>query len=199
MARTTVAEREANRMRLLEAAANEFARKGLDAANINEISLAAGLAKGTVYNHFASKEALFLAVVEQACLYAAAGAEQVPEQAPTHTRLRAVLQADVEWVRQNEAFAKVLVREVLTGEESRYPRVLAAAAPLIERIAMILRDGARRGEVRSGVPVEQLALTFTGLADLAFLQHWGSGGLWPSLEDLPDTVVEMFMHGAAPR
>lgn len=199
MARTTVADREANRMRLLQAAADEFARKGIDGANINEISLAAGLAKGTVYNHFDSKEALFLAVVEQACSHAASGAEQVPELAPTQTRLRAVLEADVEWVREHEAFAKVLVREVLTGDESRYPRVLAAGAPLIERIAMILREGVARGEVRGEVPVEQLALMFTGLADLAFLQHWGSGGLWPALDDIPDTVVEMFMHGAAPR
>ena len=199
MARTTKAGREANRTRLLEAAADEFARKGLEAANINEISLSAGFAKGTVYNHFPSKEALFLAVVEQACLHAASGSEQVPGDAPTAVRLQAVLEADVEWVREHEAFAKVLVREVLTGDESRYPSVLAAGAPLIERIASILGDGVQRAEVRGEVPVGQLALTFTGLADLAFLQHWGSGGLWPALEEIPSTVVDMFMHGAAPR
>lgn len=199
MARTTEAERQANRTRLLQAAADEFASKGLQGANINQISLSAGLAKGTVYNHFPSKDALFLAVVEQACEHAAAGDERVPADSPTDVRLRAVLEADVRWVREHEAFAKVLVREVLAGEESRYPSVLAAGAPLIERLVAIMRDGVRRGEVRGDVAPEQLALTFTGLADLAFLQHWGSGGRWPQLDQIPHTVVDMFINGAAPR
>ena len=74
MARLTQQAKSENRQRLLDAAAAEFARRGLEEANINEISLAAGFAKGTVYNHFDSKEALFLAVVEEACELAAAGA-----------------------------------------------------------------------------------------------------------------------------
>ena len=50
------------RLRLLEAAAEEFARVGYSDANINTISTSAGFAKGTVYNYFSSKRALLLAV-----------------------------------------------------------------------------------------------------------------------------------------
>jgi AcrR family transcriptional regulator len=48
MARITGERKERTRGRLLEAAGAEFARVGLERANINEISMAAELAKGTV-------------------------------------------------------------------------------------------------------------------------------------------------------
>ncbi len=199
MPRLTEQDKNANRRRLLEAAANEFARNGLDDANINEISLAAGFAKGTVYNHFESKEALFLAVVEEACELAAAGAREVPAAAPTRERLRAVLASDVEWARAHDAFARVLVRQALTPDPRFYPRVLEAATPFISRVEEILADGVERGEVRGDIPVGELALLFIGFGDLALVQHWGSGGIWPSLEQIPELMTGLFLEGAAPR
>ncbi len=199
MPRLTEESKSANRERLLAAAADEFARKGLDGANINEISVAAGFAKGTVYNHFPSKEGLFLAVVEQACELAASGASVATSKASTRTRLRAVLASDVEWARSHEPFARVLVHEIITANPRFYPQVLEAAEPFISRVREILADGVERGEVRSDHSVDELALTFVGLGDLALIQHWGSGGAWPALDDIPELVVGVFLEGAAPR
>ncbi len=199
MPRLTEEAKSENRRRLLDAAANEFARKGLDDANINEISVAAGFAKGTVYNHFPSKEALFLAVVEEACALAAGGAGDVPPEASTRARLSAALASDVAWAQAHEAFARVLVREVLTPNPRFYPRVLEAAAPFIARIQEILADGVRRGEVRSDISIEELALVFVGFGDLALIQHWGSDGAWPTLEQIPTLMTGLFLEGAAPR
>jgi AcrR family transcriptional regulator len=199
MPRVTAEDKLANRRRLLDAAAQEFAARGLEGANINEISLAAGLAKGTVYNHFPSKEALFLAVVQEACELAAAGSRTVPPDAPTRERLRAALASDVDWARGHEPFARVLVREVISAHPRFYPRVLQAAAPFISRVREIISDGVARGEVRADLSAEELALTFVGLGDLALVGHWGSGGAWPRLEDIPELVVALFMEGAAPR
>lgn len=199
MPRLTEQGKTENRTRLLEAAAAEFARKGLEDANINEISLAAGFAKGTVYNHFDSKEALFLAVVEEACELAAAGARDVPAEAPTRERLRAVLASDVAWARTHDAFARVLVRQVLDPDPRFYPQVLEAAAPFISRVEQILAEGVERGEVRDDVSVAELALVFVGFGDLALIQHWGSGGAWPTLEQIPELMTGLFLEGAAPR
>jgi AcrR family transcriptional regulator len=199
MVRVTQEVKLENRRRLLGAAAEEFAARGLEGANINEISLAAGLAKGTVYNHFASKEALFLAVVAEACELAAAGSHTVPAEAPTRERLRAALASDVEWARGHEPFARVLVREVLSADPRFYPRVLEAAAPFISRVREILVDGVERGEVRADISVDELALVFVGFGDLALVSHWGSGGAWPPLADIPRLVVDVFLDGAALR
>lgn len=55
------ADARRNRERLLEAAASEFARRGAD-ASLEEIARQAGLAIGTLYRHFPTREALFIAV-----------------------------------------------------------------------------------------------------------------------------------------
>lgn len=199
MVRVTEAEKQANRRRLLDAAASEFSARGLDGANINQISLAAGLAKGTVYNHFDSKEDLFLAVVQEACELAAAGSLSVPADASTRERLLAAITSDVEWARGHEPFARVLVREVLSADPRFYPRVIEAAAPFISRVHEILAEGVRRGEVRADIATEELALMFVGLGDLTLIAHWGSGGTWPSLDEIPELVVEFFLNGAARR
>lgn len=185
-----------NRVRLLEAAAEEFAGHGLAGANINRISVAAGLAKGTVYNYFPSKEALFLAVVQEACERVVRHAGRLAP-ATTRERLLAVLAADVELARENEAFARVMAREALSGDPRLFQRIVSAAEPFISQVEQILREGAERGEVRSDVPVSELALLFTGLDLLALTQHWSTGGAWPRLEDIPGLVVRQFLEGAS--
>jgi AcrR family transcriptional regulator len=54
--------------RLIDAAFKLFSEpKGYASVTVSEIAAAAGVAKGTVYRHFPSKEALFTAVVENLC------------------------------------------------------------------------------------------------------------------------------------
>lgn len=54
--------------RLIDAAFKLFSEpKGYAAVTVSEIAATAGVAKGTVYRHFSSKEALFTAVVESLC------------------------------------------------------------------------------------------------------------------------------------
>src|SRR3954465_10689204 len=56
--RQTTAVRERTRALLLAAAVRVIARKGAGAAAIHEIAAEAGLANGTFYNYFRSREAL---------------------------------------------------------------------------------------------------------------------------------------------
>lgn len=53
------------RQLLLQAAIEAFARDGFEKANINQISKAAGFAKGTIYNYFESKRDLMLALIHE--------------------------------------------------------------------------------------------------------------------------------------
>lgn len=52
------------RRQLLDAAATVFARRGIDAASLDEVAEAAGFTKGAVYSNFGSKDALVDALVE---------------------------------------------------------------------------------------------------------------------------------------
>jgi AcrR family transcriptional regulator len=54
------------RERILEAAARLFAERGYAAARAEDVAKAAGIAKGSVFQHFGSKEGLFLEVYKRA-------------------------------------------------------------------------------------------------------------------------------------
>lgn len=59
-------ERKAQtRERLLDAAAEVFARRGFEAASLDEVAAAAGYTKGAVYSNFAGKTDLLIALLER--------------------------------------------------------------------------------------------------------------------------------------
>lgn len=62
--RRTLLPPDERRQQLLEAATWVFARKGYRRASVSDIIARAGVARGTFYLHFDSKERVFLAIVE---------------------------------------------------------------------------------------------------------------------------------------
>lgn len=62
---TEKAKPSGTRDRLLDAAQQVFARRGLHAASVGEIAREAGLTTGAVYSNFLGKEDLFLALLER--------------------------------------------------------------------------------------------------------------------------------------
>jgi AcrR family transcriptional regulator len=58
-------QRSRTRTRLIETAARVFAHRGFAGASIDEIAEEAGFTKGAVYSNFASKDELFLSVLEE--------------------------------------------------------------------------------------------------------------------------------------
>lgn len=55
--------KEQTRVKILDAAAVVFARRGYEAAKVEEITAECGIAKGALYGHFASKEDLFQTIL----------------------------------------------------------------------------------------------------------------------------------------
>ena len=58
--------REATRCRILEVARERFAAQGFDAVTTRDIARAAAIATGTLFNYFATKEAIAAALVAEA-------------------------------------------------------------------------------------------------------------------------------------
>jgi len=197
MARISKKKQEDVRAALLEAAADAFARDGLDAARIDAIAVAAGYGKGTVYNYFASKTELFGAVIEEAARSAAERYAAIASAPSTRGQLLALAQADVSVARDRPGFVKVLVRETMSFRPSTYGMIVKHLAPYVIAVERVIADGQVRGEVRTDRPSEQLALLFVGLLSLHYVQHWGSDGDWPTLDEIPELVTSAFWDGAA--
>jgi len=171
--RLTRKEQQARtRAGLMRSAARVFGRRGLERASIEEIAEDAGFTKGAFYANFASKEEIFLAMLDARFAERLAEIERVTESdaEPQEQAKRAgadferFLRADPEWQRlffefaayaaRNEPFRKELVR--------RY-RMLQ------ERIADAYRRRVARLGIESPLPVEQVAaMTFAMANGVAF-------------------------------
>jgi len=57
---------EAKRNRIIEAATLHFAQHGYHAARVGDVAITLGIAKGSVFQHFGSKDGLFLEVYKRA-------------------------------------------------------------------------------------------------------------------------------------
>ena len=57
---------EAKRGRIVEAATKHFAEHGYHAARVGDIAIALGIAKGSIFQHFGSKDGLFFEVYKRA-------------------------------------------------------------------------------------------------------------------------------------
>lgn len=199
MARITTGAKATTRARLLETAAAHFARHGLNDASIDAISLEAGFAKGTIYNYFPGKEALFHEVVVEGCRRAVERYRTAAQGGSVRERLAALAAADVAVLRESEPFQKVVIREALSFQPATYPRIVEGLAPFVQQIESILAEAVASGDVRDDRPVAEMSLLFVGLLALFYVQHWGSNGAWPTLDDIPELAVTTFLDGAATR
>jgi AcrR family transcriptional regulator len=187
--------RVGTRRALLTAAAQAFAERGYHQTTIDSVSETAGVAKGTIYNYFSSKEEVLHALVREACQLAADAAGAIPDSAPMDTRLQAFVEANLRWARRRKALALLFARELLAGDARIKALITQAAAPCVEKIAAILQAGIERGELTPHASPEPLAYTFVALTNMLLLQSWESPMPWPRGPDLPATATALFLYG----
>lgn len=197
MARTSKQQQELARRSLINSAARHFAANGFDGANINRISIDAGLAKGTVYNYFATKRELFAAVLalgseETVRLY-----EQSKPATDTAGRLNALLEADVALTRRHQDFVKVLARELLATDAETRELIDSGLKPLLACTERILKEGQQIGEVRTDHTPGQLASHLISLVMMLYVQRWRSEDSQPSWQAIPTLAVDLFLNGAS--
>jgi AcrR family transcriptional regulator len=135
------------RQRLLEAAATEFASKGYVGANVNHISQAAGLAKGTLYNYFASKHGLMLGLIDTvSSAHTEAVLQQVELEQDPARRLECFFRAGFAFVEQHPAQARVIVNAVYGHDAEIRERVYHAYERLFTLITDVVKAGIARGD-----------------------------------------------------
>jgi AcrR family transcriptional regulator len=155
---------EERRNAILDAATRLFAERGLAAAPTSEISKRAGVAEGTLFTYFRTKDDLINSLYREIKLELAdAMMSDFPRKKNVRTRLRHVWDRYVNWgivnPNQRKVLAQLAVSEVLT-KESRD----AGSAPFVEFQAMI-RDAIEQRIFRNDLPVELISKSLTALVE----------------------------------
>jgi AcrR family transcriptional regulator len=206
MARVAAARREEHeelrRAQILEAALAVFSREGFHATRVEAIAREAGLAKGTIYLYFPTKDALLSAAVERFSLLPALTdlTDQLADEPPERAipALCAVLWARL---RDRAPILALLLREGAARPENRRLFVERVLLPGNRVVAAYLDRCIERGALR---PMDTFVAGRTligGLVTFLLSQEvLGAAALQP----IPDativaTVSELFLRGALPR
>ena len=98
--------KQAIRNRIVKAALNLFQTKGFDGTTTKAIARKAGIAEGTVFNYFRSKEDIALYFFEQEVGHAVAAVRDNPRlrKAPLEEKLFALLESQLEYLAPYERF-----------------------------------------------------------------------------------------------
>jgi AcrR family transcriptional regulator len=155
---------EDKRNAILDAATRLFAERGLTAAPTSEISEQAGVAEGTLFTYFKTKDDLINALYRGLKLELAdAMMSDFPRKKNVRIRLRHVWDRYVNWgianPRQRKVLAQLQVSELLT-KESRD----AAGAPFVE-FQIMIRDAIEQRVFRNDLPVELISKSLAALVE----------------------------------
>ena len=155
---------EDKRNAILDAATRLFAECGLAAASTSEISKRAGVAEGTLFTYFRTKDDLINSLYREIKLELAdAMMSDFPRKKNVRTRLRHAWDRYENWgianPKQRKVLAQLQVSEVLT-KESRD----AGSAPFVEFQTMI-RDAIEQRIFRNDLPVELISKSLAALVE----------------------------------
>jgi AcrR family transcriptional regulator len=156
--------REQRREQILKAAAHVFARKGLADTSIAEIAATAGVSHGLIYRHFASKEEVFAAVVEQSLAQAQLLAQAaLARKGTAWERLRWIteqMMPDRSLESRPQYFLVVLYALTNEGVPEHVRQMAVRQGELIrEVVRQFIIEAQQSGQVRPFDP-EQLTLLF---------------------------------------
>ena len=163
--------KEANERKneILDAAAALFAQKGFDHTSTSEIMEAVGIAKGTLYHHFKSKEAIMDAIIERQSERMLAAARKTAEDRsiPVPERmLRVVMALKLEGA-QGEGGSDMIEhlhkpQNALMHQKSK--QIIMKEVPPI--LAIVLQDGIEQGLFDSPYPLECMEMSVAYLNTL---------------------------------
>ena len=138
--------------KIFETSMKLFAEKGYDATSIEEITATVGVAKGTLYYHFSSKEEIFNFLIEEG-IKLLQNSIYIKTSKYTNyiDKIKAIVLIEIKIVQKYENLITILLSQFY-GKESRNQKCQMHVYEYIEQIEQIVREGINKGEIKQGEP-----------------------------------------------
>lgn len=185
------------RRRLIEAASQVFASLGVQGATTREIARVARVNEVTLFRHFASKEQLLGAVIENVlALQIEALAHPQAWTQDLKIDLKRYAQLYNTMLEGHEDLIRTFIGEAKRHPEAARQVIQEAAKPLREKLVAYLQCSQRRGIVRADIDPFPAVDMFTGMLLAGMLcrtAKFNQGNY--SCEDYIETCIDIFVRG----
>jgi len=145
--KNTLTQNGQRREAILAAAQKVFAKHGYHDARTSEIAREAGVAEGTLYNYFPSREDIFLSLFDDRWRFFT---EKVRARTATlkdpNDKLKAIFSVAMKLFVINKPLAQIFLLETSPGSIFNHSRVSSRLADFLDLIEDILQEGKRSGK-----------------------------------------------------
>lgn len=191
---------QARRNQILDGAAAMFARKGFHRTTTREIAKAAGVAEGTIYNYFASKNDLLLGLILRLAELDELS-EDLTQGLESNARefFSEIFRQRMCRIEQSHELLQALLPEILTNPQLRdqfRDRFVAPIADLLETYVQAHVEQGQMRPVNTALVVRAVQSMFLGLLVLRLL---GDERLSTNWNQLPEVIAALLFDGLGPR
>lgn len=174
MARKDTKTRQAEIVAAAIAIIGEMGVRGLTTARL---AGRLGMSEPNLYRHFADKQAILGAVVDEIGSSIAGKAAAIAEQdMPADVKLRKILESHVREVEQKSGIPRlVFSEEVHVSNDELRVRLVGTISVYLAVIESVVADGIESGTLRSGIRAPETARTFLGMVQFSALR-WSLSG-----------------------
>ncbi|WP_077623463.1 TetR/AcrR family transcriptional regulator [Sediminibacillus massiliensis] len=203
IARTKLSKKQTDKQqKIVEAAIRIFAEKGYSNTSTSEIAQAAGVAEGTIFRHFGTKDNLLLSVIlpflkEWVPVMAEDVFQEImSEEASFEDFVRALIKNRIAFIKENKEVFQVVVKEFLYNEELRKELFPHLSESIGSRLTNVLQRFQARGEL-ADIPIDRLKRMLISFVGAQFVSRFV---LLPEIQDLDEdaeveAIVKFIMNG----
>jgi TetR/AcrR family fatty acid metabolism transcriptional regulator len=153
------------RERILSAAERIFARHGFFAAKVSDVAKEAGVADGTIYLYFKSKDDLLISLFERRMLELTEALQAATAGKPPREQLHAFIRTYLEKVHDEPAATEVLTIELRQSSKFMKEYENPAFADFLRMLGGIIAAAQADGEITSSIPAHVAARMIFGVLD----------------------------------
>jgi TetR/AcrR family fatty acid metabolism transcriptional regulator len=186
---------EEKRKKILDSATKVFAKMGFSNTRIQDVALEAGIAHGTVYLYFKSKDELFISIFQESLgeLIKYADSE-IQKKDNAEDKLRRMISLQLDVIEENPDLTKLILIEFPRTGNFLNDNNIDVLANYIDLIGNIISDGIKERIFATNVKIDIVAtMIYSAMQGIA--TRWILDGMNYSLKTIDAEISEIFLKG----
>jgi TetR/AcrR family fatty acid metabolism transcriptional regulator len=182
---------------IIDAAIRVFARRGYFNSRVSDIAREAGIAAGTIYLYFDTKEEILITLFrQQMAAFVAALWKAIAAEPGAVAKVRRLVALHFEILEQRPELAEVVQVELRQGQKFFRGPATQEIAAYFALIESVLEEGVAAGCFRSDLPVKVATKMLFGAMD-QMATSWVLGKRGYRLSETAQPVADLFLQGIA--